>query len=37
MSDDVTGSDKAARPEVNENTLYLGQNHVFFCLMESRE
>ena len=30
MSDDVTGSDKAARPEVNENTVYLGENHVFF-------
>ena len=22
MSDDVTGSDRMARPEVNENTLY---------------
>ena len=30
MSDDVTRSDKTARPEVNKNTLYLGQNHVFF-------
>jgi len=29
MSDDVTGSDKTARPEVNKSTLYLGQNHVF--------
>ena len=29
MSDDITGSDIAARPEVNKNTLYLGQNHVF--------
>ena len=31
-SDNVTGSDIAARPEVNKNTLYWGQNHVF-CLM----
>ena len=30
MSDDVTGSDKTARPEVNKSTLFLGQNHVLF-------
>ena len=29
MSDDVTGSERTARTEVNKNTLYLGQNHVF--------
>ena len=28
-SDDVTGSERTARTEVNKNTLYLGQNHVF--------
>ena len=32
-SDDVTGSDIAARPEVTINTLHLGQNHVVFCLI----
>ena len=25
----VPGSDRTGRPEVNKNTLYLGQNHVF--------
>ena len=30
MSDDVTESDWTAQPEVNKNTLFLGQNHVLF-------
>ena len=36
-SDDVTGSNIAARPEVTINTLHLGQNHVVFCLIWSRK
>ena len=35
MNDDVTGSDMAARPDVNKNTLYLGQNHVLFLFNET--
>ena len=36
MSDDVTGSDRTARPEVNKNTLYLGQNRVFLFNLNSK-
>ena len=37
MSDDVTRSDRTARPEVNKNTLYLGQNHVFLFNLISKD
>ena len=35
--DDVTGSDIAARPEVNEKHTVLRSKSCFFCLMKSRE
>ena len=36
MSDDVTGSDRTVRSEVNKSTLYLGQNHVFLFNLISK-